>query len=324
MAWLRDLNQTQIARAGRPHAHRRDAGATQAAQSIAHYQIGPVAVTFASNVAVAAEEWHDRYQRYDIDRPPRERFLIEIVQRRSRRSLRNYYHVLANGEQLFIIRRTDEILPHAEWALNNHVARFLPGYLSIHASVVARNGVGLICPGDPGAGKTTLAAGLLLRGWSYLSDEFALIDLVTGDLTAYPKALCIKAGSFDVLREAGVPTGQVRVHHKGYKGRVIMLDPTMIRPDIVCPACRLGMIVFPQYSPEGPPSIEPMSRAEAVFELTKVAFNFAKYRRRGFEVLTKAVQNASCYRLRVNDLSATAELIESHLPRIAESRRKTG
>jgi len=278
-----------------------------------HYRIGPVPVSVRSEPGSVEADFHALYAAYEVDAPSGDGFHIDVVAHRSRRSLRRYYYILGNGEVLFAVRQKDEILPHVEWAINTLVARHLPGYLQIHASVISGDGIGLVLPGQPGQGKSTLAAGLLARGWSYLSDEFALIDPDTRLLNPYPKALCIKAGSFDALRQEGLPLDPGRVYYKGEKGRVVLLNPLRIRPGVVAGPCPIGMVVFPQFSRAVPAMIEPMSRAEAMFKLTGLCFNFGKLRTRGFDLLVEVVQNARCFKLRTGDLGQSCELIEACL-----------
>jgi len=278
-----------------------------------HYRVGPVALTLRCGPTAVAARFHDYYRRYEVETAPRGAFQVEVIARRSRRTLRRHYHVLADGEPLFTTRREDQVLPHVEWAINNLVARYLPDYFSIHAAVVAWRGAGLVCPGEPGQGKSTLAAALLARGWSYLSDEFALIDPRTRCLVPYPKALCLKAGSFAALQALGLPLDLDRVYHKGAKGRVAVLDPLAIRPDIVPAPCPVRMIVFPRYGGGEPPALEPMPRAQAAFELARASFNFVRFRARGVDLLADVVRHARCYRLRTGDLTETGSLIEREM-----------
>jgi HprK-related kinase A len=280
-----------------------------------HYRIGAVAVSLRSDLPRVQADFHSLYRTYRIDRAPTGTFHIEVRTKRSWRSGRRYYHILGNQEELFVTRRPDAVLPHVEWAVNSLAARYLPGHLQIHASVMCRDGIGVVFVGSPGQGKSTLAAGLLARGWSYLSDEFALIDPITRRLAPYPKALCIKAGSFDVLRRAGLAIDLARIYHKGAKGRVALLDPLAVRPDVVAEPCPIGMIVFPEYGQGKPPIIESISRAQAVLEMTRVSFNFVKFRRRGFDLLADVTRHARCVRLRTGELAETCQMIESCLDR---------
>jgi hypothetical protein len=204
-------------------------------------------------------------------------------------------------------------MPHVEWAVNGLIMRFLPHYFQLHASTMSLNGVGVLFAGKPAQGKSTLAAALLKRGWSYLSDEFALIDPHTRIMHPYPKALCIKSGSFRALCELDLPLDPRKVYYKGKKGWVSLLDPFNVRENAISEPCRIGMVVLPEYRAGTNPELVPLPRAQTAFELTHVAFNFLKFRDRGIELLADIVREAHCYRLWTNDLNATGDLLEDAL-----------
>jgi hypothetical protein len=72
--------------------------------------------------------------------------------------------------------------------------------LALHSGVAQRGGCGLMLPGVSGSGKSTLVAALAASGWSYGTDEAALLRGGEHILCA-PLAACIKAGSWPVLAE---------------------------------------------------------------------------------------------------------------------------
>jgi len=287
-----------------------------------HYRIGPVPVSLTCEVPEVAETFHRYYRSYEVYAPAADSFRIEVRVQRSWRSWRRYYHIYANGCEQCILENTRSILPFVEWTMNACVAKFLPGYLQIHAAALSRNGSGVILAGSPGQGKSTLGAGLLARGWSYCSDEFALLDRNSSQLVAYPKALCIKAGSFDPVMRLGLPLDIKNVLHKGSKGPVSLIDPLAIRPDIISRPCDVRMIVFPRYEANSEPAVEVMSRAQAVFELVQLSFNFTKFRDRGLDLLADIARKAICVRMRSSDLSATCALLESCLDECCAIGRK--
>lgn len=300
------------------HAEGRAVRAARSEPALRHYQIGPVRVTISSGVPGVIRSYHDLYRRYEVPTGRTDGYLIEVTPRRSRRTGLRHYHIVANGEEAFTVRRRTRILPHVEAAVNLLIARYLPGYLQIHASVMSRDGLAAVFPGRPTVGKTTLAAALLARGWKYLSDEFALIDPVTRRVVPYPKALSVKSGSFDMLARLGLPIFESPMHRRRLKGWVRPLDPYRVRPDAVGRPCRVGLIIFPEHGAGDAPAIEPLSRAEAVFELAHSCFNFFKFRRRGVELLVDVARRASCHRLRTGDLVRSCERVEACL---AESLR---
>ncbi len=276
-----------------------------------HYRIGPVPVSIHSDVPGALEAYHTLYRTYEVAAPFPESLRIEVVAKRSHRTGRRYYYIRGGGEEEFIVRRKDRILPHVEATINLLIARYLPDYLQIHASVVCRDGAAVVFPGKPGAGKTTLAAALLARGWSYATDEFALIEPRTRLLVPYPKALSIKDGSLAILTAMGLPIDAQRIYTTDKKGRIRCLDPLSVRPDAVAEECPVRMVVLPEFTPEGAPTIEPISRAQAVFEMTRCCFNFLKFRTRAVELLADVVRHARCYRMRTGDLTRSCELVET-------------
>ena len=79
--------------------------------------------------------------------------------------------------------------------------------------------------------------------------------------------------------------------------------------------CRLGMVLFPEINHSTTPVVERMSRAQAVFELTRCSFNFGRFRTTGFNLLADVVEQAGCYRLRCGHLGTTCNLVETFFGR---------
>jgi hypothetical protein len=84
--------------------------------------------------------------------------------------------------------------------LLNHVAAIgSGGHLLLHAGAVEQDGQVVVVAGRSGWGKTTLVAGLVRRGWSYLTDELVAIDPHERGVVPYPKALHLDADAVDRL-----------------------------------------------------------------------------------------------------------------------------
>lgn len=293
---------------------RREARAEPHSARPRHYQIGPVAVSLRSNVPSVSEAYHELYRTYETPSAAPGAFQVLVAKKRSWRTGRRYYHVLTNCKERFATRCEDEILSLVQGAIHLFIARHRSQYLQIHASALSRHASGVICPGEPGSGKSTLAAALLARGWSYFSDEFALIDPHALHLVPYPKAISVRPGSLEVLRRLGLPIEEGKALSRRKPLHVVKLNPLRVRPDAVATPCPIRMVVFPQYGQGRRPAIEPMSRAEAVFELSRRTFNFLQFRKYGLEVLVKVVRGARCYRLCTGDPAETCRLVEEHLP----------
>jgi len=72
----------------------------------------------------------------------------------------------------------------------------------LHAAVLEKNGRAVVLPGDPGAGKSTLTAALMLSGWRLLSDEITLVDRDDGLLVGLARPVSLKNASIDVIQRA--------------------------------------------------------------------------------------------------------------------------
>ena len=100
---------------------------------------------------------------------------------------------------------------------------------------------------------------MLRRGWSYLCDEFELIDPVTGQVQPYPRALCIKEGSFSVIERLGIPLCRKTSYQKPTKGRVAFLNPLDVRADVVGNAAPVRWVVVSRYVSDATPTLRPIT-----------------------------------------------------------------
>ncbi len=271
------------------------------------FRVGVVDVSVESDVPGIVSQYAELYHEFEIRTSPQ---CVRIAVRceRSRYHLTKRFSVYGDGERRFSLRRIEEIVPHVEWAVNWQIVKTLRPYLQFHAGVMKKNGLGFMFPASPGSGKTTLCAGLIAHGWSYLSDEFALIG-EDGRLHPYPKALCVKEGAFDVVSHLRLPSLSPYRYKKGSKGRVAYLSPSKIGRSCIGDACQLGYVIFPTYVKGADPSLEQMSRGEAAFLLTKYAFNLERFGSHGMQLLTGAIRNAQCYRLTSGEIQATCRLM---------------
>ena len=229
--------------------------------------------------------------------------------------LRPWTFDLRPGVEGFKVSHRHEVLPHLEWFINWRIIRTRDEYVQLHASSLEVGGRALILPGNPGCGKSTLTAGLLARDWSYLCDEFALIDPVTRQIHPFPRALCMKEPSFAVVDRLGLRLSRQTPYHKATKGRVAFLNPLDVRTDVVGQPSPVRWVVFPNYVPGASPTLEPMTRSQAAYELARQCFNFRAHEGRAVDVLADVVRGAKCYQLTAGDIDSTCDLIESVLMR---------
>jgi HprK-related kinase A len=218
------------------------------------------------------------------------------------------YAVSRDGETTIASCRSSEVLPHLEWAINAGVIARHAEFLQIHAAAFARAGQGMIIAGRSGAGKSTLAAALLARGWEYRSDEFALIDRKTARLDAFPKALNIKAGAFELVE--GLSLGLIcqRKYVRALKGRLgFIAAPRRCEP---YPPVPVRYVLFTRHTPGTEPRLRRISPARAVITLLGHTINAEEVESDAIALLTRVTRGAQCFRLDAGALEPTCRLLE--------------
>jgi HprK-related kinase A len=280
------------------------------------FRIGAIDVSIVGDLPDALDDFTALYEhaRQPVSEPAAADASLIHMEIRSGRSgwlARRSHAVLGDGRKLWTAQRPNEVLPYLEWGINYRVIARRQEFLQLHAATLARNGAGLILAADSGSGKSTLTAAMLARGWQYLSDEFALIEPATCVLHPFPKALCIKAGSFDLMRRLNLPLWRNRHYVKAIKGTVGYIRPHDIRPDVVSVPVPVRHVIFPQYIEGARPVLRPVPRAQAAFLLAGCAFNRGRFDQQAIPVIKSLVRDAECYRLEIGRPDETCDLLET-------------
>ena len=274
------------------------------------FQIGVVHASLRTPLRGLRDRYTALYRQFRTDQSDEREVRVEVRPRRRSSWRRRRYEVTVNGRLQFEPSRADEILPYIEWSINWEVPKVMPEYLQLHASSMEVDGAGVIFPGQSGSGKSTLTAGLLTRGWRYLCDEFALIHSDALALHPYPRAICVKKPAYPVIQSLGLRLHGDRQYIKGFKGRVGFISPVEVRPNAIGQACPIRYVIFPKYTSGATPTLIPIGRAEAAFDLHAVCFNLFGCRALGLDVLAGMIRQASCYRLISGEIAATCDLVQ--------------
>ena len=220
----------------------------------------------------------------------------------------------ADGQRPFEPYPYNCALPLFEWGSNFLLSQRLNAYLLLHAGVVARDDRALILPAAPGSGKTTLTCALHLAGWRFLSDEFGVIDMETGELLPMVRPAPLKNRSIDVIgSRAGAVLGPLFA--KTRKGDVSHFVPDrdsfLARHRRATPA----LIVFPRYQAGAALQCTPVHRAQAAMRIGLNSFNYQALGPLGFNAAVALAQRTVSCELVYGNLDEAIAHIETLLER---------
>lgn len=218
---------------------------------------------------------------------------------------------IIDGQSAFPSFARSLVVPMFEWAVNWCVFTRPHQYLILHSAVLEHQGQAIILPGQPGAGKSTLCAGLSLRGWRLLSDEVSVMRPPNIELIPVPRPIGLKEGSIEVIKqfEPSVHMGPATPGTR--KGTVahMQVDANSVAKGQQNAQPRL--IVFPTYQPDAGVVLEPYSKAQTLLRVAQDAFNFSILGTEGFETLANLVDACDCYTLTYSDMEAAIAKLTS-------------
>jgi hypothetical protein len=216
------------------------------------------------------------------------------------------FFYVRSGRRLFRGPR-HELLSWALWDLHALVHREGRDFLFLHAGAVSSADAVLVMPAPPDAGKSTLVAALLQRGFGYLSDELAPVDPVTSMVYPFPKHLTLDA---DALGFLGSPAPSPPAD---YPDISFELPDRYFRPDDL--GSRTGdpgpaaTIVFVDAQRAGVPTLSEVPRSESLTRLLQHALNLDVFGERGVKLLSRVVGSASTYSLTGGSTGERADLL---------------
>ncbi len=198
----------------------------------------------------------------------------------------------------------------AEMGMNLQMALGQKRFLLLHAATVERGGRALLMTGASGAGKSTLSALLGEHGWRLLGDEFALLDLSSGDIHPFPRAISLKNQAIGVMEEIAGPERLGPWLRNTPKGTIRHLRPN---PDAIArmaePA-RPAMILFPGFGRDVERAVRPVGQAEVFVRLTQASTNYVTLGERGFDALAGLVRGIPAHAIDYPDTAGALALVE--------------
>ncbi len=185
------------------------------------------------------------------------------------------------------------------------------GGLMFHAGGVAWQGRGVLLPGIAGAGKSTLTAWLLSRGFDYLTDELVFMAEGTTTMQGFTRPLNLKPPYRAAL------AGQV--DFEAVESQILCAGLTdLVPPALFNPASRLSepplrLIIFPLYQPRAEFRLTPLTKAQAGLTLMQSLINARNLPEHGFTEIVRLAKVAPAYQLSYGHFSQIAGQIEALL-----------
>ncbi|OAN57844.1 HprK-related kinase A [Sphingobium sp. TCM1] len=176
----------------------------------------------------------------------------------------------------------------AEMGMNLQMALGWRRHLLLHASSVEKDGRVLVMTGESGSGKSTLAALLGERGWRFMGDEFALLDLDSGAILPFPRLVSLKNRAIDVVADAVGDARMGPLLRATAKGDIRHMMP---RGDAVARMDEGGMprlLLFPRFGHAA--DVRAVGQGEIFMRLTQASTNYVALGESGFAALTRFVQ----------------------------------
>ena len=176
-------------------------------------------------------------------------------------------------------------------------------YYVFHAGAVARDKRAILLPAPSHHGKSTLTAALLGRGFDLLSDEAAAIDMPTGRLIGYPRALWLRPESLAVL---GLDPS-LGTHLDG-DHRIVSAAALGARRAAGKP--RPALVVCPRFRTGEPTRLERLRAGPAVMALMRSSCSQPRFKVEGLDFVIDLARRTPCYRLTYSDAREAASAIE--------------
>jgi len=196
----------------------------------------------------------------------------------------------------------------AEMGMNLQMALGQKSWLLLHASTVEKGGRAMIMTGESGAGKSTLAALLGERGWRLMGDEFALLDMDSGQLLPFPRAISLKNGAIRVM-EAKVDAARFGPRLEGTpKGEIRHMRPNDDSLARMGEGAMPALILFPRFGEAE--AIRPVGAAESFMRFTQASTNYVNLGRRGFESLNRLIDACPALAIDYPDTESALALVD--------------
>jgi hypothetical protein len=168
--------------------------------------------------------------------------------------------VVSGGREPARVTGPEQLAAEIEHRIVQGLLPRVPHFLTFHAALMYARDRGILFPAPSGSGKTTLSVALTGAGWSYRTDEMALLDR---HLTwqGLPLPPCIKATSY-LLIEPLQPSLRHVIEHDRF-GCCIKFLPVKVESSPLT----VSTVIFPRYQATAQASVRPLRQLEGLTRL---------------------------------------------------------
>lgn len=274
-------------------------------------QVGPFAVRVRSPFPALRDYLCSHYGAFPVVETPGAHFSMAVEPPSLlRRVVRPQAWFSVNGHRPFTRVPVGLTPGMFEWGFNWSVGTLANQWLVVHSAVVERGGRAALLPAPPGSGKSTLCAALAFSGWRLFSDEFALVDPVSGELVALPRPISLKGPSIDLMasRVPGLRLGPLLSDTDGATARHVAPPSAAVARQ--GQRARAAWLVVPKWEYDAPLQLETTGRARMLAHLADSSFNYNVLGGAGFARLAEIVDGSRCCKLTYSNLDEALALFD--------------
>ena len=181
------------------------------------------------------------------------------------------------------------------------------GCALFHAAALCREGKVYLFAGCSGAGKTTLTAALLKRGFTFLSDEYAPLSLEDRSVEPCPMPLKLLESTLQRVR----PGPEIALLEHGFFGKGETVRYGVPNRKLVAAPGRypLARLYWPWNRPELETQVHRPRPGVAVQQIMGATLNAPLLGERAFELAADLVSSIPCQNLVVGDIEQACRLV---------------
>ena len=207
-----------------------------------------------------------------------------------------------------------QLFRYLECQLDHMLGDRITSHLLLHSGSIAKNGAGIVLPGESGSGKSSLTLALVESGYKYFSDEIAVVDSQSGELHSFPKPVSIKNRSN--FPNLSAPENLWFGPESNVQDSVWYIHPEDLGAGVANYPAPIRYIIFPSRCAQGDAQLRPLTPGEALPRLVANSINLPNLGSKGFHMIADLVNGAQSYSLQSAHLAASVSLVN----RLLENR----